>query len=77
MRRETIKRRLAALEQRHEQPPLPCLFLLRDFDGSIGHNGVRYADLAAALDALRPDDYVIADVIDGRRRPPKGENTNA
>ena len=64
MRRETINRRLAALELRHEQPPLPCLFLLRDFDGSIGHNGVKYADLAAALDALRPHDYVICDVVD-------------
>lgn len=76
MHRERTNRRITALELRHEQPPTPCLFLLRDFDGSIGHNGVKYADLSAALDALRPHDFVICDVIDGRR-PPKGENTNA
>lgn len=64
MRLASIKKRLAALEQKHEQPPLPCMFLIRDIDGSIGHNGVKYADLAAALDALRPDDFVIADVVD-------------
>lgn len=75
MRLASIKKRLAALEQRHEQPPLPCLFLLRDIDGSIGHNGIRYTDLETALDVLKPHDYVICDVIDGRR-PPKGENTN-
>ena len=64
MHRTAIKKRLAALELRHEQPPTPCLFLLRDFDGSIGHNGVKYDNLSAALDALRPDDYVICDVVD-------------
>lgn len=76
MHRASINKRINRLEQKHEQPPLPCLFLLRDFDGTIGHNGVKYADLAAALDALRPHDYVIADVVDGRR-PSKGDNTNA
>lgn len=64
MRLASIKKRLAALELRHEQPPLQCLFLLRDFDGSIGHNGVKYADLETALDVLKPHDFVIADVID-------------
>lgn len=70
MHRTAINKRLNRLELRHEQPPMPCLFLLRDFDGSIGHNGVKYDNLAAALAALRPHDYVICDVIDGRR-PPK------
>lgn len=73
MHRTAIKKRLAALELRHEQPPLPCLFLLRDFDGSIGHNGVRYADLETALNVLKPHDYVIADVVDCSKPAVKAE----
>lgn len=64
MHRASINKRLNRLELRHEQPPLPCLFLLRDIDGTVSHNGIRYTDIAAALDALRPDNYVICDVVD-------------
>ena len=73
MRLASIKKRLAALERKHEQPPTPCLFLLRDFDGSIGHNGIRYTDLETALNVLKPHDYVIADVVDCSKPAVKAE----
>ena len=64
MHRTAIKKRLAALEQRHEQPPTPCLFLIRDIDGSVSRDGIRYENLDAALEVLKPADYVVAEVLD-------------
>lgn len=66
MRHETIKRRLAALEQKHAPEPSPVLVLLQYPDGSIKRDGVRYPSLSAALEVLKPADYILATVFDGK-----------
>jgi len=64
MHRERTNRRLDALEQRHAPEPSPVLVLLQYPDGSIKRDGVRYPSLSAALEVLKPADYVVAEVLD-------------
>lgn len=66
MRRASINKRLNRLEQRHAPEPSPVLVLLQYPDGSIKRDGVRYPSLSAALEVLKPADYILATVFDGK-----------
>lgn len=66
MHRERTNRRITALEQRHAPEPSPVLVLLQYPDGSIKRDGVRYPSLSAALEVLKPADYILAMVFDGK-----------
>ena len=73
MRHASIKKRLTALEQQTAAPPLPCAVILRWPCGECQHNGERYGTLALLLDAVKPADHIVADVIDYSKQ----EITNA
>ena len=69
MLRASIEKRLAALEQQTAAPPLPCAVILRWPCGQCQHNGAKYGTLALLLDAVRPADFVVADVQDYSKQP--------
>ena len=73
MHRATINRRLSALEQQAAPPPLPCAVILRWPCGKCQHNGEKYGTLAMLLDAVKPADFVVADVMDYRKPQTKAQ----
>lgn len=64
MRKDTIKRELAALSARIPERMPKVIVLLVWPDGHATHDAIDYASVDEALDILRPEDHIICRVID-------------
>lgn len=64
MHRDSINRRLAALESQYPEPMPKVTIILQWPDGHCTHDVTHYVSLQEAMDILHPEDVILVDVRD-------------
>lgn len=70
MQKATINKRLSAIEAAMPVKMPKVAIILQWPDGHCTHDGQDYADMAEALELLKPADFIKVDVLDYRKPQP-------